>query len=367
LKILHLIQKFQNRGAEMFTCQLSNHLVELGHQVKIVALFEGEANLPLNGEITSLKASLNNRFFDLPAWKKLAGIVKEFNPDIIQANAGDTLKYAVLSKKLFGWKNPIVSRNASEVGRYLKSKIQKSLNSFFYKNFEFVVSVSMASEKDILNHFPFLSGKTEVIPVGLETISKIEEITLKPGDSQHIVHVGGFSFEKNHLGLLRIFQSVLKSKPNIHLHLVGDGPLKAEIEEEVEKMNLGQNITFYGFVNNPLSYIKAANVLVLPSIIEGLPGVLLEAMLCKTPVVAYNVGGVSEIVTSQTGSLIEKDDEAGFVKAVLKTLENPNMEQIETAHQMVLKDYMNEEIAVKFIEVYEVVIRLPPNPRRGSK
>jgi glycosyltransferase involved in cell wall biosynthesis len=341
----------------MFTCQLSNHLIELGHQVKIVALFEGEANLPFNGKITSLKASSKNRFFDIPAWKKLENIIKDFNPDIIQANAGDTLKYAVFSKKLFGWKNTIIFRNASEVGRYLKSPIQKSLNSFFYKKVEFVISVSGASEKDILNHFPFLSGKTEVIPVGLETISKIEEIRLKPEDGQHIVHVGGFTFEKNHSGLLRIFQSVLKSKPNVYLHLVGDGPLKAEIEEEVKKMNLTQNITFYGFVNNPLSYINAANVLVLPSIIEGLPGVLLEAMLCKTPVVAYNVGGISEIVYSQTGSLIEKDYEAGFVMAVLQTLENSNMKQIETAHRMVIKEYMNEEIALKFVEVYEVVIR----------
>jgi len=355
MKILHLIQKPQNRGAEIFTCQLSNHLVELGHQVKIVTLFEGEAILPFHGAITSLKATSNNRFLDVSAWKKLAGIVKEFNPDIIQANAGDTLKYAVFSKKLFGWKNPVISRNASEVGRYLKSPIQKSLNSFFYKNVEFVISVSRASEKDILNHFPFLSGKTAMIPVGLENISKIEEIRLKPEDSQHIVHVGGFSFEKNHSGLLRIFQSVLKSKLNVHLHLVGDGPLKAEIEEEVEKMNLRQNITFYGFVNNPLSYIKAADVLVLPSIIEGLPGVLLEAMLCKTPVVAYNVGGISEIVSSQTGNLIEKDDEPGFVKAILETLENPNMDQIESAYKLVIKEYMNEEIALKFVEVYKAV------------
>jgi glycosyltransferase involved in cell wall biosynthesis len=358
MKILHLIQKPQTRGAEMFTCQLSNHFIKSGHQVKIVALFEGEANLPFHGDITSLKASSKNRFFDIVAWKKLAGIVKEFNPDIIQANAGDTLKYAVFSKKLFGWKTPVISRNASEVGRYLKSPIQKSLNSFFYKNVEFVISVSGASEKDILNHFSFLSGKTEVIPVGLETISKIEEIKLRPEDGQHIVHVGGFTFEKNHSGLLRIFQSILKSKPNIHLHLVGDGPLKAEIVEEVDKMNLRQNISLYGFVNNSLSYIKAADVLVLPSIIEGLPGVLLEAMMCETPVVAYKVGGISEIVTSQTGSTIEKDDEAAFVKEVLETLENPNLEQIEAAHQMVLKEYMNEEIALKFIEVYNAVTKL---------
>ncbi len=366
MRIINLIQKPQLRGAEIFACQLSNHLMDLGHEVLLVAIFEGESQLPFNGNIIRLDRPLSKRFFDFKGWKNFYSIINEFGPDIIQANAADTLKYAVFSKKYFGWKAPIISRNASEVGRYLKSPIQKILNSFFYKNVEFIISVSQASKEDILNHFPFLSGKTKVIPVGLEPISKIKGIRLKPEDSKHIVHVGGFSFEKNHSGLLRIFQSVLKYKPNVHLHLVGDGPLKAKIEEEVEKMNLRHNITFYGFVNNPLSYIKAANVLVLSSIIEGLPGVLLEAMMCKTPVVAYNVGGISEIVSSQTGNLIEKDDETGFVKAVLETLKNPNMKQIEAAHQMVLKEYMNEEIAMKFIEVYEVVIRLPPQPPKGE-
>jgi L-malate glycosyltransferase len=355
LKILQLIQKPQYRGAEMFTCQLSNHLIASGCQVKIVALFKGEADMPFHGEIINLKASSRNRFFDLPSWKKLANIIKEFNPDIIQANAGDTLKYAVFSKRCFGWKTPIISRNASEVGRYLKSSIQKKINSIFYKNVELIISVSKASENDILNHFPFLSGITEVIPVGLEPLSEFKDIRLKPEGSQHIVHVGGFSFEKNHFALLRIFHTVLNTMPNVHLHLIGDGPLKSEIEIEVRKMNLTQNVTFYGFVNNPLAYINAADVLVLPSIIEGLPGVLLEAMMCKIPVVAYNVGGISEIITFRTGSLIEIYDEAGFVKAVLGTLKNPNWKKIETAHEMVLKDYMNEEIAWKFLKVYEAV------------
>ncbi|WP_051205227.1 glycosyltransferase [Salinimicrobium xinjiangense] len=355
MKILHLIQKPQNRGAEIFTCQLSTHLISSCHEVKIVTLFEGEAILPFDGEIISLKASSKNRFFDIPAWKKLACIVKDFNPDIIQANAGDTLKYAVFSKKIFGWKTPLISRNASEVGRYLTSPLQKRLNSLFYKNVDFVISVSRASKIDILNHFPFLHGKTKVIPIGLEAVSAIKEINYKPEKSLHIVHVGGFTFEKNHPGLLRIFRKILNLNTNIHLHLVGDGPLRRKIEIGEEEKNL-DNITFHGFVNNPLSYIKSADVLILPSIIEGLPGVLLEAMYCKTPVVAYNVGGISEIITEQTGILVPAGDEEAFATAIMKILEGNNDEKIEQAYNMVRKSFMNETIAKKFIEAYEKVL-----------
>lgn len=356
MKILHLIQKPQNRGAEMFTCQISNHLVKFGHQVKIVALFEGDAVLPFHGEITYLIASAKNRFFDVSAWKKLARIVNDFQPDIVQANAGDTLKYAVFSKKIFRWKQPLVFRNASEVGRYLKSPIQKTLNSFFYKNVEFVISVSRASEQDILYHFPYLLGKTKVIPVGLETISNIEELCLKPENSQHIVHVGGFTFEKNHIGLIKIFQLLLEKHSEAHLHLVGDGPLKEEVENAVSANNLNDKVSFYGFVNDPLTYIEAADVLVLPSIIEGLPGVILEAMICKTPVVAFNVGGISEILNENTGSLISKGDNLSFTNAILEALHNKNTEQTEAAFSLVTSNFMNTDLALKFINSYNKLV-----------
>ncbi|MFN4762590.1 glycosyltransferase [Gillisia sp. Q332] len=362
MRVLQLIQKSQTRGAEMFTCQLSNILIEKGHEVKILSLFEGEAHLPFNGKIYSLNANLKNRFFDISAWRNLHKIIREFKPDIIQANAGDTLKYIVFSKIIFGWKIPVIARNASEVGSYLKSSFQKRINNFFYKNVEYVISVSKASEKDILNHFPFLSGKTKVVPVGLEINSEIKKIVLEPEDCQHIVHVGGFTFEKNHEGILRIFQSLAGSNQKMHLHLVGDGPLKSKIEKEVNNLGLNSKITFYGFVSNPLSYIKEANVFILPSIIEGLPAVILEAMFCQIPVIAYNVGGIGEIVVNgKTGWLIEKNDETGFKNTLEMVLggHEANSSRIEIAKKMVVDNYSNEIIADQFLSCYSDVIGLP--------
>jgi glycosyltransferase involved in cell wall biosynthesis len=351
IKILHLIQKPQHRGAEIFTCQLAKHQKNAGLEVKIASIFKGDAVLNWDEEIMNLEGNSNSRFADYKAWRNLSELIKNFNPDIIQANAGDTLKYAVFSKKVFGWDTPIISRNASEVGRYIKSGIQKKINSFFYKNISQVVSVSHASQKDIVSLFPFLKDKTVVIPVGLEG-KEPQALQLDPKGVKHIVHVGGFSFEKNHKGLLEILQLVLRHKPNVHLHLVGDGPLRQETETLVRKNKLDDKITFHGFVNNPLDFIKVADVLVLPSIIEGLPGVLLEAMYCKTPVVAYNVGGVAEIVNKHTGYLIEKGEQEAFKNAVLEILTARPEEKIENAYKMVKAQYMNEKIALKFEEVY---------------
>lgn len=357
MKVLQIIHRLQNRGAETFASQLSNHLIALGHDIKIVSLYEGFAKLPFVGKIECLNALPLKKNIDFNTWRKLAAVIKEYQPDIVQANSGDTLKYVVFSKLIFKWKVPIVSRNASEVGKYFNSTGQKYFNRLLYKNVQKIISVSEASKTDIINHFSFLSGKTEVIPVGLERKEDIEEVKLLPGNKKHIVHVGGFSFEKNHSGLIRIFEGVIKKNENVHLHLIGDGPLKKMIGEMVQKKGLNSNITFYGFVNNPLSYIKAADIFVLPSIIEGLPSVLLEAMYCKRPIVAYDVGGISEIITPNTGKLINKNNEGSFIEAVLKSIINPDSAQILTAYGLVEKKFMIDQIAERFIKEYEDIVK----------
>lgn len=359
MKILQIIHTFQNRGAEIFASQLSNHLQDLGNDVRMIALFSGSSQLPFNGNIFNLDANRNLKFIDYKAWKRLAQIIKEFKPDLVQANAGDTLKYAVFSKLIFGWNAPIISRNASEIGRYIKSMPQFLLNKFLYRNVEEIISVSHASKNDIINHFPFLEGKTSVLPVGLEEQDTIESIKILPENSRHIIHVGGFSFEKNHTGVISIFGKIHEKLDNVQLHLIGDGPLKEKTHNQVKKLGLENSVKFYGFVTNPLSYIKAADVLILPSIIEGLPGVLLEAMYCKIPVVAYNVGGISEIVNSQTGELLDENDEENFYKAVIQQLNNPSHHKIENAYSMVRNSFMNKKIAEDFQKIYSRVKSRP--------
>lgn len=356
MKILQLIQAKQYRGAEIFCCQLSNHLLELGHEVIIVSIYEGSSILPFKDPVLSLNRPKRNRYFDIKGWRKLTEIISEFDPDLIQANAADTLKYAVFAKLTFRWQIPIVYRNASISSFYIQNTFSRRFNAMLLKNVDLIISVSEASIEDLNHLFPFTKSKSCVLPVGIEK----KEMVLKDIFNKNrfnIIHVGSFTREKNHFGLINIFIKILNDNPNSILHLIGDGDLRKEIEAKIELENLKNSIILHGGIKNPLNYIKAADVLVLPSIIEGLPGVILEAMYSKTPVVAYNVGGISEIVNSQTGSLIKKEDEDNFVKAILETLGNSNFEQIETAHKMVIKDYMNEEIAKKFVEVYEAVVK----------
>jgi glycosyltransferase involved in cell wall biosynthesis len=130
--------------------------------------------------------------------------------------------------------------------------------------------------------------------------------------------------------------------------------MKQKIEEEVIKMNLSDSIIFYGWTANPLDYIIKADMLVLPSIIEGLPGVILEAMYCRTTVVAYDVGGIHELIEhKQTGFLVGKNDELNFVNSMQEALTIDNMVN-EKAYQQVVNHYTNKSIAKEFEKTYSI-------------
>jgi glycosyltransferase involved in cell wall biosynthesis len=363
VKILHLVQKPQLRGAEMFAAQLASHIHCNNHEVIMVFVFSGNAQLPFNGKKLSLDGKPWRRWWNVTAWHRLAKIIKEEQPDIIQANAGDTLKYAVFSKLIFRWKQPIVFRNASTISLYIKTSLARLWNAFFFRFANKVIAVCHTSAADFARVFPQFQDRVTTIPVGIE--AKDVKAQKRPPIANNerladpvLIHVGGFTFEKNHIRLLNIFERILEKCPGACLHFVGDGPLKKEVEEIVQHKKLTTRTRFYGFRNDVMQLISEADVLLLPSVIEGLPGVILEAFYCKTPVVAYNVGGVGEVlINDETGRLVKKGDENAFVNATLAAIVNTthNRKLVENAHQIVTSGYLNERIAKRFIQLYELI------------
>lgn len=364
MTILHLVQKPQMRGAEIFAAQLANHTHRQGHKVILVALFPGDVQLPFDGMMLNLEGKPGRRLWDIQAWHRLARIIREERPDVIQANAGDTLKYAVCSKLLFRWKQPIIFRNASTISLYIKTWPARYWNNFLFSHTDKIISVSKTSAADFTKLFPRCKDKIVVVPIGIEEtpIKEKKDTVLHNGSglAPLLVHVGGFTYEKNHIRLIAIFQELLTIYPDARLRLIGDGPLKKEIEKIVQQKGLSASIRFFGVQKEVMPIIAEADVLLLPSIIEGLPGVILEAFYCKVPVVAYNVGGIAEVLmNNDTGHLVQKGDESAFVSAIREVIENKEEKHflVQNAYQLVVSGYLNKWIARSFINVYEVVVQ----------
>jgi L-malate glycosyltransferase len=354
MRILQLIQKKQLRGAELFAAQLSNQLKARGHEVKMIALQDGDALLPFS-DIEILKTN-TGLLFDFKAYRKLNELIKNWKPDVVQANAGDTLRTAVISQLIYGWKTPLIFRNASIMSRYLNSKVKKAYYSFLVKRVAAVASVSNTSKEDFASVFPFAASKISTIPIGIDPVNFDKSDVSWIGTREYILHVGGFSFEKNHRGLIEIFEMVRELKPDLQLLLAGNGPLFSEIKRLVNDKKLADHVLLLGQRSDINGLLKKASVLVLPSIIEGLPGVILEAMYCGVPVVAYNTGGIAEVLTNKTGWIIEKGNKEEFVKAVTDLLHNNATEKasrILNAKELVLEKYTNHLIAGEFEKLYQ--------------
>lgn len=353
LRILQIIQKKQYRGAEIFCCQLASELEKDGHDVRIYSIYDGNADLPFAKPIESLERKQSFRYADYYGWKAIAEIVKEFKPDIIQANASDTLKYTVLSKELFGWDVPIIFRNASVTSYYINGKLSRELNRYLFQKVDRIISVSESSKRDLNTLFPFTKSKTDVITNGVDEQIDKQGINPYKREFVNVVHVGSLTEEKNHKELLMIFKAFLNKKPNSKLHIIGEGNLKDNIEAQIKESKLSESVRLYGEMSNPEPYIHYADMLVLPSLVEGLPGVILEAMNLETPVIAFDVGGISEILNNQTGYIIRKHDQASFVSAMQYALTPEAIQKSTNAKDLVLERFSNKVIADSFLTIYE--------------
>ncbi len=123
---------------------------------------------------------------------------------------------------------------------------------------------------------------------------------------QTIVCVGRLSPEKGQTGLLRAFAQLRTIHPDLTLRLVGDGPDRDALERLSQELSVGDAVTFAGRLPEPdtLVEIAKADLLVLPSFMEGLPIVLMEAMALGVPVIASRVAGIPELVVDgKTGLL----------------------------------------------------------------
>ena len=186
-----------------------------------------------------------------------------------------------------------------------------------YRTADRVVAVSEGVRQGLIEFFA-LPPSQVVTCSNLFDIDQIDEASNEAfdkyqGDRFEIVSVGRLSQEKGHLYLLRAAERLVNADRHerIRIWLVGNGPMEQELREFVRDHGLEEHVRFTGYQANPLPFVKQAQLFCLPSLYEGMPNALIEAMVCETPVIASDCpSGPREILGEdhRFGSLVPVGD-----------------------------------------------------------
>ena len=136
-----------------------------------------------------------------------------------------------------------------------------------------------------------------------------------PHTKRIVLYVGRLSHEKGLQYLLPAFQHVARQTSDVQLHVVGDGPLREKLATMAQDIGIGEKVVFHGWVpqNELPTFYSAADVVVLPSLSEGLPRTMLEAMACSAPFVGTNISGIRDwVIDGETGLMAPPADIDGL-------------------------------------------------------
>jgi len=195
---------------------------------------------------------------------------------------------------------------------------------------DWVIAVSQATARFVEERRKVPPTKIKIIPYGVDldlfTVGSGVAVRKELGfaDKDPVVGtVARIHPQKGHIYLIQAAERIISKFPNVRFVLVGDGELRSSIENEVMAKHLDNHFFFLGFRSDVARLLESFDIFVLPSLYEGMPNVILEAMGCGKPVVATSVDGSKEVVIDgETGLLVPPKNPERLAEAISYLLEN---------------------------------------------
>ena len=203
--------------------------------------------------------------------------------------------------------------------------------------------------------------KVSVILSGIDSLDTVQvnrhnvrkELGLDT-DDLFLLTVGRLMVQKGHKFLIQAMPRLIDRFPNVMVGICGDGPLRPSLENQVQMLGLSKRVNFLGMRDDVTSLLAAADIFILPSLWEGLPRALLEAIAAGLPAVATRVDGTQELITDGIhGLLVPPNDPEALADSIIQLLENPELRAKigATAQAHVLQNYTTDGMCRKYYEL----------------
>lgn len=315
-RILHVITSTQRRGAETFAVDIAGALTARGVASDVVALSPGRTGatlaVPALGDSALSPTTLR-------ALRRRARTTR-----MVVAHGSRTLP--ACASALAGQRVPVVYRSIGDPAAWAGSVLRRARTRLLLRRMDAVAVLWPGAGERVRALYGVPAERIHVIPNGVpaercpvpdaDTRAAARRRLGLPHDAPVVAVVSTLGPEK------RVGDAIMAvaALPDAHLLVAGDGPDRAALERHAADQ-APERVHFAGMLPGPADALAAADVLVLPSRTEGMPGVLIEAGLSRVTAVATDVGGVAQIIRDgETGLLVPPGDVWGLTAALGRAL-----------------------------------------------
>ncbi len=244
----------------------------------------------------------SNHFLDIELIIQFKQFIKQNDIKIIHTHGYKALFYAFIVKLISLNKFAVIHTHHGNTGHTVQVRIYEKLAFFLMKYCHRVVSLSPVMTKT-LNREGIKNTKEIANMFSLQGVSNEVEHS---ETEFNLLYLGRFSIEKNPETLLHSFSLFLQNHPDATLHMLGEGPLLDECRQKYKNY---KNIVFHGHQSNVTNFIQNASYLCLPSLSEGMPMTVIEALCLGTPIIANKVGALEYMCNENNAILIDIDND----------------------------------------------------------
>lgn len=307
-----IISSLKGGGAERVVSNISMNLPKDKYKVYLILFDSSSIEYPYSGQLIDINIKANNnpilklinflrRYLEI---KKIKTIYK-IDTSISFLEGPNLLNILTKRKdKVVVSVRGYTSKQYKDIYSWISRHFLKTL----YNNADTIVTVSNLIKNDLAINYNINENKMLTIynPYDLEKIEKLSKELIED-EYQHIfkgnvvITVGRLNYAKGHWHLIRTFKKINNYNKDIKLVILGEGELRGYLQELIDNLDLNNNVFLLGFKNNPYKYIKRSSIFILPSLSEGFPNALAEAMACEIPVISTDCkSGPREILAPET-------------------------------------------------------------------
>jgi glycosyltransferase involved in cell wall biosynthesis len=328
IKVLQTIRQGKIGGGESHLLNLVENLDKNKFDCRVLSFTEGPMMSRLEEMGVPADVIYTETPFDVRVWKKVKRYLQEHQFDLIHAHGTRSNSNVIWAAQRLGI--PVIYTihgwSFHQDQNFIVKKMRVLGEQYLTKRTALNISVSPSNQKAGQQLIP--GFKSRIIHYGVDqnrfnrsaSYPDVRTELKIPEGKELLLFIARFTHHKQPLALLKAYIELTKVNPHIHLLMVGDGDQRAEAEMMVAKARIQDRITFEKFRLDVPAVLNAADIFILPSLWEGLPIGLLEAMTMGKAIIASNVDGTCDVIEHQKNGILVNTD--SLVQNLIDAIQN---------------------------------------------